>query len=514
MQAFFLKFLVTRLGFFWALVTLPFSISWYVVYYPVNEFITLMVEKMDDGQWYFGKRIKAYGGTPWTKTIKYLKDFRQVLYDHYKWPKVPSPLWRCKSCSSEAKYYCVETQKKMCSQCAFIQHTPGTNAAWYSVEEIIVDLKLKEGVHLFTPILPEILFCIAWYVVFFHQHLIEETYLTSQMICPTMNQVRKVAAYADANILYFYKDTFMEYCDYEDSFMRFIIDLWTRGVILGTDNTALVLQTFPKAAMVDLFGAVILCPIIGVFYATFMDIIYRLETRLPQTHTLMKLQDIIVWWDTQIKMTGRHFFGAGKATSFPPDTLPRTRKPMDIMDDLLYRKARFTKYWMFYYKTCVHVTASVAFQVLVTTLLARVALIWLHMAPTVQKLVSHVPILSSSYHRHSEMLGRPSFGVITEPMFWSYTSSAIEFTNDAVFQAPHAIQNLLRAWLIVIVMGVIGNTVFIRYLLYERNIFMAAFTTNDHKEVLEYNHEKVLKPVPVALPTNDKPEYTNEALKF
>merc|ERR1719272_2461473 len=80
--------------------------------------------KIPEKPWFFTPVFKRFA---WLKDmIAYIKEYRYVLCDYFRWKRVPSPAWRCKGCSKRGEWFCVDCNKKWCPQCCYNMHAPGS----------------------------------------------------------------------------------------------------------------------------------------------------------------------------------------------------------------------------------------------------------------------------------------------------------------------------------------------------------------------------------------------------
>merc|ERR1719343_678051 len=174
----------------YAVIMLPFRTAAKIVFYPVQFLMWLIVDvigKKDVTEDRHTRELQENFRWPFLMKRPFVKNmvgevkkFRAVLYDYFGWKKVKTSGggWKCKNCSKEARWYCVDTKKKLCSQCAYLLHAPGTSSEQGSVEELV--RKNKAHCHFITPILPEVMLICLFYYCFGGVTLITKDYTTSQ----------------------------------------------------------------------------------------------------------------------------------------------------------------------------------------------------------------------------------------------------------------------------------------------------------------------------------------------
>jgi len=478
-----------------SLIKFPFSLGWRIVFEPAHLIMWIIVDKIGDGQIWGAKRLLLYPSVK--KTIAYVKEFRAVLVDYYKWPKIPSPLWRCKFCSKKAEWWCVECAKKMCPQCAYNQHAPGTLAMMHSVEEIVKEVD-KIGVHFLSPILPELMFGFFAYWIIFSKTLLADDYLSSQAVCPAVDELRAISASVDATLFYYYKNMFFTWCDFEDSFMRFILDGWVRTLITGTDNTILVFQTFPKALLVDVVLMSTLCPILSVLYACLLTIVYTIESKIPRVGVLCEVEKY-----SEACASFGSWFGAGDATPFPPETKWRNRPMWDIVEGFWYARQRCFKRLSYYFDSSLDGMKNAAWQLLMGSMVFRLACIWLNLAPLFRGILSLVGFSSFIQSQQAKFSGAGSL-IVNEPLLRSLASKAFSAAQPIISSSIFV--KLSGVWAFFLVLAVIGNVYWVNYLVQaRRKFFLGWFAEGGTQETsLEFKQKLTLQKTPAAAPAAEK----------
>eukprot|EP00746_Dinoflagellata_sp_MGD_P166476 gnl/MRDRNA2_/MRDRNA2_96375_c0_seq1.p1 gnl/MRDRNA2_/MRDRNA2_96375_c0~~gnl/MRDRNA2_/MRDRNA2_96375_c0_seq1.p1 ORF type:complete len:509 (-),score=69.26 gnl/MRDRNA2_/MRDRNA2_96375_c0_seq1:225-1751(-) len=344
------------------------------LYYPMFWFPGLIVDYIGGKKIWGSKRLME------NKRIKnlcaFLKEYRGVLTQFLGWAGTPSPSTRCKNCRNDAKFWCVDCGKKFCPQCTLHVHAPGTGPEQHSIEALTDSWK-REGVHLLSPILPEMLTGLAVFLIFNTVPMFSEDYLTRADICPLVGLGRRFVASLDPHIFYWYKASFNTWCNAEDSFWKLPTDAWVRGIVTETDSTLLVLMNLPQALLFEVVVVIVLVPIIAVLYAILVNVIWQIELCIPQTDFLLNLEKVSNMFD----ITTHAYLGS--ATSAledmdrkAPDTKPRKREATDIMDAFSYWKSRKMRYIAYFYKTTTGAMRYFAWQVTMTVVCLRLICIW------------------------------------------------------------------------------------------------------------------------------------------
>lgn len=55
-------------------------------------------------------------------------------------------------------------------------------------------------------------------------------------MCPVVSKARLLAARLDSKLFYYYKADLARYCNMEDSFYKFYLDGWVRGIVTASDD--------------------------------------------------------------------------------------------------------------------------------------------------------------------------------------------------------------------------------------------------------------------------------------
>lgn len=326
------------------------------------------------------KRIKSY--------VKFFQEFRFVLMDYFYWQGPPSNPKRCKTCFNTAKFWCVDCKKKFCPDCTARAHAPGTLTDLHSIEELTNNWT-REGVHLLSPILPEVMMVLFVSYFVSTSHIFSEDYMTRVDICPVVTRGRNFVAHMDAHLFYYLKDQFTSWCNREDSFWKLLGDAWVRGVVTGTDSSLLVFMNLAPALLFEVVVTFIMVPVVVTVYATLLNIIYQVELILPQTDTLKRLERITNIFDiTTYKYLGPATRALQDMERKAPETKRRKREATDIMDAFLYWKNRKLKYFRYFYDTTCASLSHFLWQVTMVVVWFRLTCVWFGLGPRVRALCS------------------------------------------------------------------------------------------------------------------------------
>lgn len=469
------------------LVKFPLTVGWRIVFEPAHLIMWIIVDKIGDKQIWGSKKLM--NSKKVKKVVSYVKEFRAVLVDYYDWPKIPGPMWKCKFCGVRAEWWCCDCAKKCCAQCAYIQHAPNTNGMMHSVEEIIKE-KEKKGVHFLSPILPEVMFlCLAYYLIF-RKTFFHEDYLTTQVVCPAVNELKSFTATMDANLFYYYKNMFYTWCDYEDSFMRFILDMWARTVVMETDNTILVFQTLPKALLYDLVLTATLCPILSMLYALLLSSIYHAESYIPRVGRLGELEK----WAELFAVSGS-WFGAGEYGSFPPETKWRTRPMWDIIEGFKYVKQRWLKRFRYYYDSSLFAMKNLAWQLVMGTMVVRLACIWLPLAPLF-RFVASLLGLRSLIQYHQQIFAGTTNHIVNEPLLRSLAAKGWSLVAMVMSFLPQPMRHFGIVWAFLLCLVVAANAYFVHKILSMRREFFLRWFAGEMEKSLDFKQKLTLQARP------------------
>lgn len=92
-------------------------------------------------------------------------------------------------------------------------------------------------------------------------------YFNGDSYCPALSRGRRWLAQLDANLFFYYKAHLATYCDWEDSYWRFFVDAWVRGILTTTDSWLLLFSEGVRALIFEEFFRVLLTPCIALAYA-------------------------------------------------------------------------------------------------------------------------------------------------------------------------------------------------------------------------------------------------------
>lgn len=187
--------------------------------------------------------------------------------------KVPE---KCSNCPKTVDTYCVECQKTYCRFCTVLLHHPHTKNETHSIEEIV---QKRSGAKILSPILLDLLLVGAFLFLVTGEG-IKEDYFKGGSYCPGVARGRWWITWFDANLFYLYKDKMARCCDWEDSYWRFFMDTWVRGVVTNTDSWVLLMSEFWYAFLFEEFIRFIVAPFIGFGYAALAHSVRMLEILL------------------------------------------------------------------------------------------------------------------------------------------------------------------------------------------------------------------------------------------
>lgn len=244
---------------------------------------------------------------------------------------------KCACCGKAADTYCVDCKKAHCRFCVFLQHHPTTKAEKHSIEEFVI--KRKWGVQLVSVILLDVV-CAGTVFYMLSEIGISPEYFRGVSYCPALSKGRWMLARFDPNLFYYYKGALTGYCDFEDSYWRFLMDSWVRSVLTATDGWVLLLSTIWKAWLFEKAVKTFAAPLIAVIYAVLAKLVFLLESNIPATETLVKVEGVL------IKLSlSRRLKAVG---SPPPPTLPRKKPATDFVEGAKYWKSRWFRHFQFY----------------------------------------------------------------------------------------------------------------------------------------------------------------------
>lgn len=354
------------------------------LYYPMFWLPGLIVEQIGGEKLWGAKSLMK---RKWIKDkVKFLKEYRGVLSQYLGWAGSAKPASNCKNCPQKGKFWCVDCSKRFCPQCTLHVHAPGTSLEQHSIEELTDSWK-REGVHLISPILPEIMCGLSLLVIFNYVSMFSEDYLSRADMCPVISFGRQFVASLDPHLFYWYKASFNTWCNAEDSFWKLLTDAWVRGIVTETDSTLLVLMNLPQALLFEVVVVLVMVPVLATLYALLVNVIWVIEMSIPQTEFLQKIEAITNFFD----VTTNDWFGSACSAlddidRKAPDTKPRRRESTDFMDAIMYWKARKMKYFNYFYTTTASSMRYFAWQVTMTVVCFRLACVWFSLGGYVRDL--------------------------------------------------------------------------------------------------------------------------------
>lgn len=413
-------------------------------YYPTYWFLWFVVELIG------GQKIPLISKTlmekKWIKDgVKFLKEFRGVLQQYLGMPGAAKPSGNCKNCGQKAKFWCMDCSKKFCPQCALHQHPPGTSSEQHSIEELC-DNWSRDGVHILSPILPEIMAVLASLWIFTYVPMFEENYLTRADMCPVVSSFRQASAYLDPHLFYWYKASFTSWCNYEDSFWKLLTDAWVRGIVTETDSSLLVFMNLPQALLFEVVVVIVMVPIISVMYALLLNVVFAIELYIPDTDLLRQVESVTNLFD----ITGNQYFGSASSAledmdRKAPDTKPRRRDATDFMDASSYWFNRKMKYFRYFYNTTSASMRYFAWQVTMTVVCFRLACVWFGWGGYVRDLCAALGMQTKIATHQMWFQDAAGRMLLSESHVWSTASALPDVVKAFVSVMPEPL--IRSAWM-------------------------------------------------------------------
>eukprot|EP00913_Durusdinium_trenchii_P031619 g29609.t1 len=107
----------------------------------------------------------------------------------------------------------------------------------------------------------------------------------------------------------------------QDSFYKFFLDGWVRGVVTASDDTLLVLTSAGPAYIMTTVLSIFLVPVVAACYGALMGVAHAIDSHLPQSQGLADAEE----WLQRFDLCS--IFG-GQCTA-PPLTEPRLRPSLE-----------------------------------------------------------------------------------------------------------------------------------------------------------------------------------------
>jgi hypothetical protein len=253
----------------------------------------------------------------------------------------------CVNCSNKkepAKVYCVDCKKPLCKFCVALLHHPTTKAEKHSIEELDADQSLE----ILTPILLDLL-VLGGVVFLMSGSSITPEYFQGTSYCPGVTRARSAFVKYDPNLFFYFKADIAKYCDLEDSYWRFFMDTWIRGVLTETDTWLLICSELVKALAFEELVRIVISHVIPWFFAPVATLVRFVEVQIQRftydhegrkhtlTHFLEKTAKVV----EKISLAPKLQLDSG--VTVVPRTLRRRRPSEDWLEDLSYQWSRLTR---------------------------------------------------------------------------------------------------------------------------------------------------------------------------
>ncbi|CAE7477052.1 PKHD1L1 [Symbiodinium sp. CCMP2456] len=258
----------------------------------------------------------------------------------------------------EADLFCVDCEAAFCWGCSGRWHHPGGCNELHSLE-IIVKGEGK-GLRIVTPLLDEMLICIASYqIVTGLKDYVDSRYLFRSDICPVVRKQQEWLAWADTLVFYHFKDALMASCSNEDNFWKLLMDAWVRTIVTDSDSLFLLLRTLPNALLIHYLASTLIVPPFAVAYASLLVLVRAVESRLPRRNRLLCCMAVI---SQQVSAASARLVSYNMQVLM--HTKPRLRPSQDTFEFWTYWTGRQMRWFDFYYRS----TRECATQLLANTL--------------------------------------------------------------------------------------------------------------------------------------------------
>mmetsp|Transcript_50364 Transcript_50364/g.146114 ORF Transcript_50364/g.146114 Transcript_50364/m.146114 type:complete len:456 (-) Transcript_50364:163-1530(-) len=250
----------------------------------------------------------------------------------------------CANCKEKASVYCVDCKKSYCRFCAVLLHHPSTKNEKHSMEEIdFHDIPVK----ILSPVLLD-LCLIAVGSFMLSGPGITADYFNGQGYCPALSRGRRWLAQTDANLFFYWKAHLSTYCDWEDSYWRFFVDTWVRGILTDTDAWILIGSQLMRAFIFEEFLRILVTPVVAHAYAIVASIIRLIEWEISfflpeeQKKYINSVREVLSMFAFASTL-------AIKDKKPPPPPTLRRKRPMETwMEGAKYHYDRHTRLVSYY----------------------------------------------------------------------------------------------------------------------------------------------------------------------
>jgi hypothetical protein len=332
--------------------------------------------------------------------------------------------------------------------------------------------------------------------------LLQSDYLTTQVVCPAVNELRSITSQVDANLFLHFKSSFMTWCDVEDTFFRFLADLWVRTIVTNTDDIVLVMQTLPKALLFDVLLINAVVPIVSFLYACLLGVVYFLESRLQRPAMkddgvqpfLLRLEGFC----NAINEWGASMVGADwSMTVFPPETKMRARPDLDVLEGYYYRRSRITRFFNYYWSSCLNSLQYVMWYIVIFTGVARLTCIYFGLAPHIHGLFDMLG-LGFIIADAKSYFGSDWNLLVNERTIKFSAATLFHFAEIFLGSLPGFVISLSYLWLVLLVVAVIVNGWIVTQLLYQRRASLDNWVKRDVFSKGDFKQANTLQPRPKA----------------
>jgi len=254
------------------------------------------------------------------------------------------PTFKCGNCKESAKVYCVACKKPFCKFCVALLHHPSTKQEKHSIEEIAN----FQGVKILTPILLDLLL-LGGVVFLLSGSGITQDYFKGASYCPGLTRGRSMLMKYDPNMFFYFKAHMATYCDLEDSYWRFFMDTWIRGILTETDTWLLIGSELLRAFLLEEFIRIVVSPMIAWSYSLVATVVRAIELKLyrfvsqeeESSHSLTRF--LLQMEKAVDSLSLAHKLELDSSLKVTPQTIPRKRPMQDWLEHWAYLLERRTR---------------------------------------------------------------------------------------------------------------------------------------------------------------------------
>jgi len=253
-------------------------------------------------------------------------------------------------------------------------------------------------------------------------------YFQGAPYCPGVTRGRSSFMFYEPTLFFYFKADIAKYCDFEDSYWRFFMDTWIRGVLTETDTWPLIISSLIKALFFEELVRIVISRIIPFFFVLVATPVRGVEVWIQRftkehegrNHLLTKFLKKTAEVVEMISLAPKLLDSSVKVA---PKTLHRKMPSKDWLEGWNYRLNRLTRLKNVYSVEAHRACTFVMRGTLVVTAVVRVACMLIdgEMFKTMAQLLGYDSVIATHLRWFEENTGMTPKSTYVHTSDWAVT---------------------------------------------------------------------------------------------